>query len=428
MTGNETVQDTGEGAFGAGGVRESPRPGEDVCLSILREAPDGLVLLDAEGRCRHLNPAFTRITGYVREDVPTLSAWFERAHPNPVYRENVQKLGLELFSGSRTVLVASVVRRDGRVREIELRRVAVDGGCVLFVLRDVTEQALAEENGRQATSELSAVIEAFPDLFLRLNADGTILDFRAGRLAEAPLVSRAHLGRRVQDVLPAGVGEALLGALQEAVRTKRPAAPLEFSRTEAGETRYYEVRVVPLYETHLVAIVREITERKCAEEELRRHREHLEELVAERTAELEHANEQLERLLYCIEMTERKAAEGWLDLSVEQGTLGVAESEEAMITTDAAGVIVIVSREAERLTGYAGDELAERPVWSLFSGGDARELLTREVLEQGRAAKCAEGTILVRNGGLELAVRIAADPIVDAAGTVIGMVCTLRKL
>ncbi|MCK9298851.1 MAG: PAS domain S-box protein [Methanoculleus sp.] len=421
MTGNETVQDTWEGASGAGDVRESPHPGEGVCLSILREAPDGLVLLDAEGRCRYLNPAFTRLTGYAREDVPTLSAWFERAHPNPAYRETVQELGQELFSGRRTTLVASVVRRDGRVREIELRRAAVEGGCVLFVLRDVTEHALAEENGRQATSELSAVIEAFPDLFLRLNADGTILDFRAGRLAEAPLVSRAHLGRRVQDVLPAGAGEALLGALQEAVRTNRPAAALEFSHMEVGETRYYEVRVVPLYEMHLVAIVREITERKKAEEELRRHREHLEELVAERTAELE-------RLLYYIEMTERKAAEGWLDLSVEQGTLGTNEPEEAMITTDAAGMIVIVSREAERLTGYAGDELAKRPVWSLFSGDDARELLTREVLGQGRTAECTEEAILVRNGGSELAVRIAADPIIDAAGTVIGMVCTLRKL
>ncbi|WP_214021088.1 PAS domain S-box protein [Methanoculleus sp.] len=427
MTGNDTTHDAGREAPGADGARESPHLGEDVYISILREAPDGLVLVDSEGECQYLNPAFTRITGYAWEDIPTLALWFERAHPNPAYREKVQGMGQELLRGDRNVLVASVVCRDGKVRDVELRRASIEGGCVLLTVRDITEQVLTEEHLRQATSELTAVIEAFPDLFIRLNADGTILDSRAGRLAETPLVSRTVLGRRIQDLLPAGIGEALLGALQETVRTDAPAAPLEFSHTESGETRHYEARVVPLYEMHLMVILREITERKKAEEELHRHREHLEELVAERTGELERANQQLERLLYCIEVTERKAAEEWLDSSVEQGTLGAAEPEEARITTDAAGTVIIVSREAEHLTGYAGEELNGRPVWPLFSGDDARELLSREVLGRGRSAECVERAVLVKNDGSKQAVRISADPIIDAAGVVIGMVCTIRK-
>ncbi len=431
MTGNNTIPGTGRGAPGADGLRgprESPHPLLGAYLSILREVPDGLALVDSGGGCRYLNPAFTGITGYTREDVPTLSAWFERAHPNPVYRRNVQDMGQELLLGDRSALVASVVCRDGTVRDLEFRRAPVWDGCTLLVVRDVTEQVLTEEHLRQTTSELSAVIEAFPDLFLQLNTDGTILDFRTGRLAKVPLVSRALLGRRVQDVFPGDVGEALLDTLQQAVRTDAPAAPLEFSHTEAGALRHYEARVMPLYGMRLMAVIREITERKEAEQELHRHREHLEDLVAERTAELERANQRLEHLLYCIETTERRAAEEWLDSSIEQGTLGVAEAEAARITTDASGTIIIVSRAAERLTGYAGEVLAEKPIWSLFLGGDARELLSEDVLGRGRSAECVEGAVLVRNDGSRQPVCITADPIVDAAGTVVGMTCTFQDM
>ena len=418
MTGNKTTPD---------GARESPDLGADTCFSILSETPDGIILVDSEGRCRYLNPAFTRITGYTLEDLPTLARWFECAHPNPAYRQKVQGPGEELFSGARDLLVAGVVCRDGRVRDIELRRAAIEGGHVLLAVRDVTEQALVEEDLRQATSELTAVIEAFPDLFVRLNADGTILDVRAGRLASSSSISRAHLGRRLQDLLPAGVGEALSGALQEVVRTNMPAAPLEFSRTKTGEVRHYEARVMPLRELHLMVIIREITERKMAEEELHRHREHLEELVAARTAELERANAQLEQLLYHIEMTERKAAENWLDSPVELDSPWLDEPGEARITTDAAGTIVIVDMAAERLTGYTGDELAGKPVWSLFFGGDLQGLLSREVLEQGRSAECEMVVDLVRKDGSKEAVRVSGDPIADGSGTVLGMVCTFYR-
>lgn len=398
----------------------------DTCLSILSETPNGLVLLDSEGKCRYLNPAFTRITGYALEDLPTLVRWFECAHPNPAYRQKVQGLGEELFSGARGFLVASVVCRDGRLRDIELRRAAVVGGHVLLAVRDVTHQALVEEDLRQATSELTAVIEAFPDLFVRLNADGTILDVRAGKLASSSSISRAHLGRRMQDLLPAGAGEALSGALQEVVRTNMPAAPLEFSRAKAGEIRHYEARVMPLRELHLMLIIREITERKMVEVELHRHREHLEELIAARTAELERANAQLEQLLYHIEMTERKAAEDWLDSPVELVSPGLDEPGEARVATDAAGTIVIADMAAERLTGYAGDELTGKPVWSLFTGGELREL-SREVLEQGRSAGCEEVVELVRKDGSKEAVHLSADPIADGSGTVLGMVCTFYR-
>ncbi|WP_054848314.1 PAS domain-containing protein [Methanoculleus chikugoensis] len=250
-----------------------------------------------------------------------------------------------------------------------------------------------------------------------MNADGTILEVRAGRLAETPFISQVHLGRRVQDLLPRrGVGEALSGALQEVVRTNTPAAPLEFSRTKVGgEVRHYEARVMPLRELHLMVIIREITERKLAEEELHRHREHLEELVAERTAELERTNKQLEQLLYYIEMTERKAAENWLDSPVELDSPPGWTSPERRGSRptppgrSSSWIWRPNASPATRGTNWPG-----KPVWSLFTGGDLRELLSREVLEQGRSAEYALIVSLVRKDGSKEAVRVSGDPIADA--------------
>jgi len=427
MTGERGTKDAVKASTTGGDGGESPDPARELCLSILREAPDGFVVLDREGRCRYMNPAFTRITGYSMEDLPDVSTWFECAYPNPAYRQKVHEIRQELFSGGCDSMVVTIVRKDGRVRDIEVRRTPINDDFELLTVRDVTEQTLIEESLQQTKSELTTVIDSFPDLFLRLNADGTILDIKAGRLVERPMITRAQLGRRLQDLLPPGVSEAFLGALQEAFRTNACTAPIEFECRARGETRYYEIRVVTLYDTHLMAITRDITERKRAEEELHSCRAHLEEVVAERTAELRQANEQLEHLLYCIEVTERRAAERWLERSVEKGTIGADEPETVRITTDEMGTIIIADLTAEDLTGFSRDELVGKAIWSLFSGGDPGETLSHEVLEGGRSADCSEGVVLVRKDGSKEAVRITAEPIKSAEGFVIGMICTLRK-
>lgn len=68
------------------------------------------------------------------------------------------------------------------------------------------------------------------------------------------------------------------------------------SRT-GEKTTFISARNVPVPNKKLmISMVWDVTERKEAEEELRKHREHLEELVKKRTAELENANRELELL------------------------------------------------------------------------------------------------------------------------------------
>jgi len=72
--------------------------------------------------------------------------------------------------------------------------------------------------------------------------------------------------------------------------------------------RYFDVRYYPYYNkdivTHVVVITHDITQRKNAETDLKKHQDNLEEMVRDRTLDLEKSNQQLQ-----TEILERKRLE-----------------------------------------------------------------------------------------------------------------------
>lgn len=204
-----------------------------------------------------------------------------------------------------------------------------------------------------------------------------------------------------------------------------------------GERRYIEFTTAPIRDDRgslfgAVLIFRDITDRIHAEEELERHREHLEELVAERTSELRKANEKLEQMLHYIDMTEQRWVEETLLSEVADLDITLLPAAEGVISIDREQNIVLINRIAEEMTGWTQEDAADLPVTSVLflesSAGDICQLPLEPVLESGTIQVADEDWYLVSRSGGKNLVTLKAEPIRDHTMEIIGATIAIRRV
>jgi two-component system NtrC family sensor kinase len=159
---------------------------------------------------------------------------------------------------------------------------------------EITQRKHTEERMR-------ALLDALPDLIFRQSIDGTYLDFLASRPDELLVPTESLIGTNIRQLpMPPLLIERIFMHLERAIR-QGTLEVFEYDLEVAQGWQSYESRIVRSGPDEAVCIVRNITARKKAEErlrhqeeELRRHRDHLEELVHSRTQKLLEATRSLE--------------------------------------------------------------------------------------------------------------------------------------
>ena len=133
------------------------------------------------------------------------------------------------------------------------------------------------------------------------------------------------------------------------------------------------------------------------------------------------------------EVTQRKQAEEDLRRQREWLRVTLTSIGDAVMATDAAGHITFLNPVAESLTGWQTEEALGLPVESVLriinekTRAPGQDLVAR-VLEQKGVVGLANDTALVARDGREVPIEDSAAPMLDAAGNITGVVLVFRDV
>ncbi len=250
-------------------IEEALRDSEERFRTAFESAPVGMVLLTPDLEPQSMNAAMCRLLGCAPQEgisLPIATLIGRRAA-----RAGLIEMRKVLAGEGGRPFELELRRRDGSAIFTLNTASAVrdrSGGIVGIVSQtvDITEQRLAQQARDRSEAENVALLDSIPDLMFRMDRAGFIRSFRAGRALGPALPPEAFLGKSIDEVHPE-IAEATHAAI-ESVLAAGPPASIEYDLVIDGETRSFEARISRMDDEQVLAIIRDITDRKRVEEQL----------------------------------------------------------------------------------------------------------------------------------------------------------------
>jgi PAS domain S-box-containing protein len=283
-------------------------------------------MFDAEGCTAFWNLAAERISGYSREEVLGHAKIWEWLYPDQEYRakmiDDVTKI---LLRNERLENYETVIRRkNGEERIIRWHSnnfVNKEGKIVggIGIGDDITERKRSSEALKDSEQRLSDIIDFLPDATFVIDRDGKVISWNRAIEAMTGVEAKDILGKGDYEyAVPFyGIRKPVLidlvlkseeGIERSYVNVERKGGILAgeayMPNLKGGET-YLFGTATALCDSRgnivgAIESIRDITERRHAEEALLKAHDELERRVKERTAELESRNAEMERFVYTV--------------------------------------------------------------------------------------------------------------------------------
>ena len=374
--------------------KDSSNRSPELFERLFELSPDAIVVTDPNGRIASANAQVERIFGYSRTELlgqPVeilMPERFRQVHPSHRGNYAVQPqlrpmgIGLELFGR----------RKDGSEFPVDIMLSPVEsseGSLVVCVVRDVSDKKGAERALRQSEQELRSLFEYSPDVIVVSDADGRIVRVNA-RVEDAFGYSRGELiGQPIETLVPEryrNTHPQHRDNYRNHPRVRPMGAGLDLYGRRKDATEFpVDIMLGPVEGPNgrlILSVIRDLSQKREAEEALRRSEE-----------EKRYLEEELITTHQFQEIIGESA-----------GLKRVLKQVETVAATDATVLILGETGTGKELIARAIHELSprrERPFVKLNCSAIPSGLLESELFGHERGA--FTGAIAQKIGRLELA-------------------------
>ncbi len=172
-----------------------------------------------------------------------------------------------------------IIRADGSDGYIFIKAEAIwdaaSQGTRLFgIAMDISDRFTMQRALQRSEERARATLLALPDIVFRINRQGKYVDFLVSPQDKNLIDPKHVIGKNIQEVLPSQVAELQFLHLQQALTTQ-VLQIYEQQIVLRGNLTYEEVRVAPCGNDEAVFFIRDISDRKQAEERLQQTNQEL---------------------------------------------------------------------------------------------------------------------------------------------------------
>ncbi|RZM82908.1 PAS domain S-box protein [Leptolyngbya iicbica] len=136
--------------------------------------------------------------------------------------------------------------------------------------RDISDRKQYETQIKQSEATKQALIQSIPDLLVQIRQDGLYLDVlnRDSTNVDIFAYDSNRAGAHVTEALPPDLAQQRLAYVQQVIATQQPVT-YEYQIEVEGTIHDEEARLIPLDDISVLAVIRDISDRKRIEAQLR---------------------------------------------------------------------------------------------------------------------------------------------------------------